>query len=132
MNRKKLLSIICALTILGFVNAQSWHPLAGGITGDYGVLAEAVYNGELYVGGWFYGAGGVTANNMARWNGWNWDSVGRGLTGGENNVNATCVYNGKLYVGGAFFAAEGLPATNIASWDGTHWDTVGGGLIHCG
>ena len=133
MDKKRLLPFVFIFSFFKFGYAQSWwHPLTTGITGDFGVLAEATYNGELYVGGWFYQAGNVTANNMARWTGWNWDSVGSGLTGGENNVDAMCVYNGKLYVGGAFFSAEGLPANNIAVWDGNHWDTVGRGLKYCG
>lgn len=132
MNKKNISLLIFILFYFNFSYGQSWHNLTTGITGDFGVLTEATYNGELYMGGWFYEAGGVTANNMARWTGLDWDSVGSGLTGGENNVDAMCVYNGKLYVGGAFFAADGLSATNIASWDGTHWDTVGAGLLHCG
>lgn len=133
MNKRTLFPFIFMLlfTITGY--GQSWwHPLDAGITGDYGVLTEATYNGELYVGGWFYQAGNVPANNIARWSGWNWDSVGSGLTGGINNVETMCVYNGKLYVGGGFYAAEGLAATNIAVWDGAHWDTVGRGITQCG
>lgn len=133
MNKRTLLPFIFILffTVAGYGQFW-WHPLDAGITGDYGVLAEVTYNGELYVGGWFYRAGNVTANNIARWNGWSWDSVGSGLTGGINNVETMCVYNGKLYVGGGFYAAEGLAATNIAVWDGAHWGTVGSGITQCG
>jgi len=109
-----------------------WHPLDAGVTGEYGILTEATYNGELYVGGWFNQAGNITARNIARWSGWNWDSVGSGLTGGINNVETMCVYNGKLYAGGGFYAADKLAANDIAVWDGTHWDTLGRGLRECG
>ena len=132
MIRKILLASIFSISFFVSAQPQAWYSVGTGITGDYGVLTETVYNGELYAGGWFYQAGGVMANNIARWNGYRWDSVGSGLTGGYNNVDVMCVYNGKLYAGGAFFAANGLAATNIAVWDGTKWDTVGGGLLHCG
>jgi len=122
---------ICFSSLTGYSQFW-WHPLNTGITGDYGILTEATYNGELYVGGWFYRAGNVTANNIARWSGWNWDSVGSGLTGGINNVETMCVYNGKLYVGGGFYAADKLAANNIAVWDGSHWDTLGRGIRECG
>lgn len=130
---KKSLSFIfiCLTTHFGYSQSK-WYPLAQGVKGDYGILTEAAYDGELYVGGWFYQAGNVTANNVARWSGWNWDSVGSGLTGGMNNVDVMCVYNGKLYVGGAFFATDGMAANNIASWDGNQWDTLSSGLVYCG
>lgn len=131
MIRKTLFSFAFSFIFLNFSYSQAWYPLGTGIDGDYGILTEAVYNGELYAGGWFYQAGDVMANNMARWNGLTWDSVGSGLTGGENNVDVMCVYNGKLYVGGAFYAAEGLAANDIAVWDGSHWDTLGSGLKYC-
>ncbi len=38
-----------------------------GVSGT--VYALAVYNGELYVGGFFWQAGGLSANSIARWNG---------------------------------------------------------------
>lgn len=133
MIRKILLLLIFQFSVVVFSFGQSWYPVGRGITGDWGVLAEAVYNGQLYVGGWFYEAGTVTANNMARLDGHGWDSVGSGLTGGQNYVAALCVYNGKLYACGSFFAADGLATNNIAVWDGSHWDTVSTkGLQYCG
>lgn len=130
--KKIILSFISLLSFSCIVNSQEWHSLNTSITGEYGVLAETTYNGELYAAGWFYQAGNITTNNIARWNGLEWDSVGTGLTGGENYVNVLCVYNGKLFAGGEFFSAEGLPANNIASWDGSHWDTLSAGLTYCG
>ncbi len=133
MIRKIILSFIFSFLVFIYSFAQAWYPVGAPIRSDYGILAEAVYNGELYAGGWFYSFGSVQTNNMARWNGTAWDSVGGGLTGGQNYVGALCVFNGKLYAAGAFFAAEGLPANNIAVWDGSHWDTVSTqGLENCG
>jgi hypothetical protein len=131
MIKKTLLSFAFIFSLLNFSYGQSWYPLSSGITGDYGISTEAVYNGNLYAGGWFYQAGDVPANNIAQWNGSSWSAVGSGLTGGENNVDVMCVYNGKLYVGGAFYAAQGLAANDIAVWDGSNWDTAGSGLTYC-
>lgn len=131
--KKILLPFIFILSFSGFGHSQDWwHSVSTGIVGDYGVLAEASYNGELYVGGWYYLSGGVATNNISRWNGSGWDSVGSGITGGASNVDVLCVYNGKLYAGGQFFAAGDLATNNIASWDGSHWDTLGSGLKYCG
>jgi len=133
MIRKIVLSFIFSFSFFIFSFGQAWYSVGDPIRSDYGILTEAVYNGELYAGGWFYSFGDVQTNNMARWNGAAWDSVGLGLTGGQNYVASLCVYNGKLYAAGAFFAAEGLPANNIAVWDGSHWDTVSTkGLENCG
>jgi hypothetical protein len=98
--------------------------LTSGIQGnDSYVSALCVYNGKLYVGGSFNNAGGISANNIACWNGTKWDSLNAGISG---NVYALAVYKGALYAGGAFDSAGGKPAINIAKWDGSNWSSVGG------
>ncbi len=115
-------------------NGNSWNSVgtgsANGVSavGVNGVRALAVYNGELYVGGFFSSAGGVSVNNIARWNGSGWNSVGTGSANGVNGlVNALAVYNGELYVGGEFTSAGGVSANYIARWNGTSWNSVGKG-----
>jgi hypothetical protein len=108
---------------VGKWNGNYWDSLGKGVNGD--VNALEIYNGELYVGGYFDSAGWKPANNIARWNGAKWDS----LDGGVNSVvTALCVYNGKLYVGGYFTEAGSMSVNYIATWDGTKWDTVGKGI----
>ena len=115
-----------ALTICATENslAQSFTPVGSGTNNR--VSAMAVYNGELYAGGWFTTAGGSTANYIAKWNGTNWISLGAGV---GNHVNALAVYNGELYVGGDFQNAggSGNPAYYLAKWNGTSWSAVGSG-----
>ncbi|KKQ61133.1 MAG: hypothetical protein US83_C0009G0039 [Candidatus Falkowbacteria bacterium GW2011_GWC2_38_22] len=96
----------------------------GGLNGT--VYAMAEYDNELYVGGYFQSAGGVTNRNyIARWNGSVWNTVGA-VSDINDTVNALAVYNGSLYVGGAFTNAAGVTNRNrIARWDGTNWNTVG-------
>jgi hypothetical protein len=82
------------------------------------VYAFAVYNGELYAAGSFGTAGTISANNIARWNGLRWDSVGNGLGG---NVYSLAVFNNELYAGGTF-------GNGIYKWNGTTWSMVGSGV----
>ena len=81
-----------------------------------------VYNGELYAGGFFSSAGGVSANHIAKWNGTNWSAVGSGM---DSDVTSFAVYNGELYAGGFFSSAGGIPANFLAKWNGTNWSAVG-------
>ena len=76
------------------------------------------YNGELYIGGLFSDAGGVAANNIAKWNGTNWSVVGTGING---MIQTLVVYNGELYAGGT------MP-NHIVKWNGTAWVPVGSGI----
>jgi hypothetical protein len=81
------------------------------------VNALMVIGQNLYVGGIFTTAGGVTANNVAHWDGSAWASLG---TGGDNGVNCTVsVLNPlgtSLYVGGTFTQAGTQISSDIVSW----------------
>ncbi len=101
----------------------SWSNVGTGVNGFVDVMCE--YNSELYVAGGFTNAGGVPANNIAKWNGSVWDNVTVGLSG---YVYALCVYNGELYAGGMFNLAGSLQTKKIAKWNGTSWSAVGGGV----
>ncbi len=96
--------------------AQPWNSLGSGT--DAGVMALAMYKGNLIAGGNFTSAGGVPANNIAMWNGTSWAALGTGVNG---SVYALAVYNGKLIAGGAFDSAGGQGSEYIAHWDGTSW-----------
>jgi hypothetical protein len=92
---------------------------------DGWINALAVYNGELIAGGQFVNAGGVTVNNIARWDGTTWTDV----SGGTNSiVAALTVYNGQLIAGGYFTDAEGVPCNYIGAWDQNGWYTLGTGM----
>jgi PKD repeat protein len=82
--------------------------------------------GNLYAGGAFGTAGGVTANGVAKWNGSAWSSLGTGM---NNMVSALAFDNtGNLYAGGWFTTAGGIPANYIAKWDGSSWSALGLGM----
>jgi len=87
-----------------------------GVSGP--VNAFAVYNGSLYVGGLFTTAGGVTVNNIAKYNDQTnqFSNIGQ-TTGVDNTVRALAVYNGSLYVGGNFATAGGVSVNYIAKYN---------------
>ena len=83
------------------------------------------YNNELIVGGYFNQAGTIAANNIAKWNGTTWSTLGVGIPNSssgtiKSNVTSLCVYNSQLYVGNT--------TSGISKWNGTNWSAVGGGI----
>jgi hypothetical protein len=105
-------------------DGTNWWPLSSGVrgtnTGSTAVNALALGNGGLYAGGIFTNAGGITASNIARWDGVNWFPLGGGLPG---SVAAIAVRGNDVFVGGNFTlnSANGGTAFNIARWDGNTW-----------
>jgi hypothetical protein len=97
------------------------------------VNALAVYDdggGEaLYAGGLFDTADGVSANNIARWDGTSWAGLGSGING---EVHALAVFDGgdgpELVAGGYFNMADGALARAVARWNGASWTNLGEGL----
>lgn len=101
-------------------------PLGDGLDGD--VNAIAVDGQNVYVGGEFTTAGGVTVNRIAMWNGTEWSDLDGGVSGG--NVNAIAIHDGDVYVGGAFTNAgsgEGITVNRIVRWNGAEWSSLGTG-----
>ncbi|MBL9078148.1 MAG: hypothetical protein JNL08_11630 [Planctomycetes bacterium] len=83
-------------------------------------------NGDLVACGTFTVAGGVAANNIARWNGITWAPLGSGLDGPAYGM--LVLPNGDLVAVGAFTSAGGAAANSVARWDGTSWSPFGGGI----
>lgn len=83
---------------------------------------------DLYVGGRFITAGGVTTDHIARWDGTDWSGLGGGM---DLWVRSLAVFNDgtgpALYTGGAFTEAGAGPANRIARWDGSAWTPLGTG-----
>ncbi len=70
--------------------------------------------GNLYAGGGFTTAGGVTVNHIARWNGTAWSTLGSGVN--TEAYKLMCDSSGNLYVGGDLSTAGGVTVNNIAKW----------------
>jgi len=108
---------------------SNWVSLGAGM--NYEVMALAVSGTNLYAGGWFTTAGGVTVNRIAKWDGSAWSALGSGMSrvgGLGGDVFALAVNGIDLYAGGQFTTAGGVPATNIAKWDGRAWLALGSGM----
>ncbi len=90
------------------------------------VHAIAVDGADVYVGGSFTTAGGMTLNRIARWDGFAWQTLGPGLAG---DVNAIAASGGTVYVGGAFTTISGGGAAfRVARWNGSSWSGLGSGV----
>ncbi len=94
------------------------------------VRALAVYNGELYAGGYFTFGPQANSSYLARLVNNSWQPVGTGVNG---PVLALKVYAGQLYVGGEFTTAGNISDVNcIAVWNGSKWSGVAGGVFDGG
>ena len=115
-----------AMSHLG--GAGYWDPgFADLIDGE--VDAIAISGTELYAGGWFASAGGVSARRIARWDGSTWYPLGTGIFGYQFYVyvSAIAITGTDVFVGGVFSGAEGVPAHCIIRWDGSMWHSLGYG-----
>jgi hypothetical protein len=110
---------------------QTWSTVGGELTNtstspEVDAIAIAD-NGDVYVGGDFEKAGGVTVNNIARWDGSSWHALSTGTGGSFHNVNAIAISGSDVYIGGKFVTAGGNPYNNVARWNGSAWYGLGGG-----
>ena len=103
---------------------NTWSSLgtgsSNGVNGE--VRALAVSGNEVYVGGRFTSAGGVSTNRVARFNTQTntWSTLGTGSSNGVNNVVAAlAVVGNEVYVGGEFTAAGGVSANRVARFNTT-------------
>ena len=106
-------------------DGATWSSVGGGVNGH--LLALAVFdNGlgqgpALYAGGLFDTAGETSANNIARWDGTSWASLGEGVGGYDLIVWALTVFDDKsgsgpgLFAGGEFTIAGGVSSSSTMS-----------------
>jgi trimeric autotransporter adhesin len=102
-----------------------WTPLNGGVSGGVGRVGvnSLIANGnDLIAAGSFTIAGGVGANNVARWDGTSWSALGEGS---HLPANALAVSSGRIFCGAGFGP---FPIASIAAWDGTRWARLGSGI----
>ncbi len=117
-------------------NTNTWSALgsgsSNGVSGDY-VNALAVMGNEVYVGGYFFNAGGVSANRVARFNTNTntWSALGSGSSNGvnSNGVYAFAVIGSEVFVGGDFTQAGGVSANYVARFNTNTntWSALGSG-----
>jgi trimeric autotransporter adhesin len=98
-------------------DGSNWHPLGSGVSGGVQRRVNSIavnYYGQVYVGGDFTMAGGVSATNIAKWDGSSWSALGSGV----NGVVYALAVNGDndVFVGGAFTTAGGKPSSHFGIW----------------
>jgi hypothetical protein len=119
-------------------NGAAWSPLDGpngnGID-NWVVYALTVFDDgtapALYAGGEFITAGGVAANNVAKWDGAAWSPLegpnGNGMNGRVFDLTVFDDGTGPaLYAGGFFTAGGGVAANYAAKWNGAAWSPLEG------
>ncbi|MCA8948800.1 MAG: hypothetical protein KDE27_04815 [Planctomycetes bacterium] len=94
-----------------------WSGFGSGIAETVTAL-QGMPNGDLIAGGIFGTAGGVAANNIARWDGTSWSALGAGV--GFNVTALTVLQTGDLVAAG--WQTGGI--REIAVWDGNSWSTL--------
>jgi hypothetical protein len=95
------------------------NPLSGNVS------ALTMQQRALFAGGSFGFAGGVPAQDIARWDGTNWENIGD-VTGGS--ITALESYSGSLYLAGDFTNAGGVATTNAAIWTSGTWSALNADL----
>jgi len=82
------------------------------------ILSMAIYQNSLIVGGDFSQAGGISANNIAKWNGTSWSPMGTGIS---STVYAIEVSGDDLYASDTFNGG-------ISKWNGSQWIPLSSGV----
>lgn len=107
----------------GLYDPYGWF-LGFGYPGISGQVykAETVGN-DLYIGGWFDAAGGVSINGLAKLDGQTGVWSGFGL-GASSQVYDVLVYNNQIFVAGRIELSYLF--YGVAVWDGSVWTALGG------
>lgn len=105
----------------------SWSTALPGVTGTINAIAVDS-SGRIYVGGNFSSINGVSASDIAMWDGSTWQTLGGGTTGGMSVINDIALDDtGNVYIGGYFDGAGGVSSRNVAMWNGVSWQALGTG-----
>jgi hypothetical protein len=112
-------------------SGTAWAGLGSGLAGSGSpslphARCMASFGGELYVGGYFQTAGGLSSSGFAKWNGTNW--IALGVDGGEVRCIRSWSHHflpqTRLYVGGQFTSIAGTPNAKLATFSGSAWSSI--------
>ncbi len=115
---------------------QQWSTVGGSVlTSANAVKVNALTvdpYGNLYMGGYFTSVGGVSAMNVAMWNGSAWSALGHGL--GDTTMEVYSLWassSSDVYAGGNFTVLY-VPyvSAGVAHWNGSSWSGLGGGTYN--
>ncbi|HLG03212.1 MAG TPA: T9SS type A sorting domain-containing protein [Bacteroidia bacterium] len=104
-------------------DGTSWQPVGNGFSIGAITNVLAVYNNELFIGGYF-STPADPGNMLVKWNGTTYVQL---PAVPDDQVLSMKVIGGKLYVGGNYSNAGGVSNTAFVSrWDGSQWESLGG------
>lgn len=131
-NKMKKLIVLLFLIYNCFIYSQTvmgWCNIPSSTNGN--VLTLNNYNNKLIAGGTFNQAGTVQVNNIASFDGVNWQNLGKGVRSGTNatQVYETMVYNNELYAVGNFDSCGTVACNSLAKWDGSNWFAIGASVL---
>ena len=114
-------------------NGSNWSSLGNNdaFSGAGSVSDIAFFNGDVIAAGLFDSIGQIAVNNIAKFDGVQWQALGNGFSG---HVFALEIFNNELYAAGDFLYSGVDTFPHIAKWNGNNWEKVGddlyGGYIH--
>ena len=109
------------------INGNAWEGLGAGVDGPvYAISAKT--SSDIYVGGDFNNAGGSAAENIARWSGTTWTTLGSGLNGTVKCIFIENSLAAPVFAGGEFTLSGASSMNHIAKWSNNTWTTIGSGL----
>lgn len=107
-----------------------WRAMGYTVKGATSTLYRVIeYKNNIYFGGSTATYNG-NPEDLAKWNGNSFESVGVGIREGIAWVNDFAVFKDYLYIGGAFYKANGNPANHIMKYDGNKLIDIGGANNH--
>lgn len=117
---------------IAFWDGNDWFALGTGTGAGNGlsgtVNAILVDGADVYVGGSFTNAGGVTARGIAKWNGSAWSTLGSGFIATSTaSIAALAKIGSSIYAAGLFTNAGGVTTRIVAKWNGSKWSALGSG-----
>jgi len=101
-------------------NVYRWHGLGAGLNGEVHAIIE--FDNKLFVGGAFDKSGNTTVNNIAYWDGTQWNAAGCI----DGVVKDFAVMENELYACGDFDMCNGVKDVNLAKWTGSGWQAIQG------
>ena len=110
---------------LAMWNGSGWVDLGSSFNGPvYSIGIKTA--SDIYIGGAFTSAGGLTVNNIVKWSGSTWSVLDSGF-----NARVNCVYVdsiGNVYAGGQFSTSAATLVNHIAKYVGGQWTPLGSGI----
>jgi trimeric autotransporter adhesin len=119
-----LVVFTCRFICMHAAKGQVWTSMGQEFTNNR-IAALIRFDNKIFAGGTYYSSTS-SLDNIAWWDGANWNPVGPGMLGGVYSMGD---FNGELYAAGSFSSIQGCTGCKkIARWDGTSWHSLKSGV----